>query len=239
MDTSKTTDASKRLETLATEAKKQFTLARKGSAASLLAHKAVGEALIEAKELCPNGYLKWAKENLDIGKQWCAHLTFLAANWADYDTARSWAEVKGQPLGRKEYGVEGAVALIKRYRKAMDPSAQDGGAAPKRPSKVSQLKGEVESLKRKLAEKEAQNELLWAQVAGAGISKLPEPLDDSTRRRAEKTGNLWRQGGTAGECTSAEQALRRMAAERGWLYEAFLKECGIERPVNWTSARAA
>ena len=47
--------------------------------------------------------------------------------------------------GRKEYGVDGAVALIKRYREETDPAAQKGEDAPKRKSKTSKLEAKVES----------------------------------------------------------------------------------------------
>src|SRR4051812_7178117 len=99
MDTSKNTDASKRLETLANEAKNKFTLARKGSEQSLLNYKAVGDILVQAKALRPRGFGKWTKDTLDIGKQWTSNLVFLSVNWSDYQGARSWAEDKGEILG--------------------------------------------------------------------------------------------------------------------------------------------
>ncbi|GEO16064.1 hypothetical protein [Microvirga aerophila] len=238
MPFSNETDADKRLEILAKEAKNNFTLAWNGSEASLRNYKAVGEALIEAKTLRPNGYLKWAKAHLDIGKQWCANLVFLALNWLDYEQARSWAEAEGQPLGRKEFGVDGAVALIKKYRKSMDPAAHDSGDAPKRETKVSKLEAEVESLKQQLAGVMAQNALLMARIAGA-VPKNPEPLDERTKDRARKESMLWRAGTTQGESAAAEERLRTMAQNRHWEFEAFLRECRIERPVNWTVAKAA
>jgi hypothetical protein len=241
MDRSKNTELDEKLEALATEAKNKFALARKGSEESLLNYKAVGEVLIEAKALRPKGYLAWAKEHLDIGKQWCANLVFLATNWPEYEQARSWAEEKGEILGRKEYGVDGAVALVKRYRKETNPATQKGEDSPKRASKTSMLEAKVESLERLVADLMAQNAGLMRELAGDVVRSMPAkpmPLDVQIRDKAQKVSRLWHSG-FYGEPGAAENILREMAQSRGWEFDAFLRECGIERPVDWTSAEAA
>jgi hypothetical protein len=238
MDRSKNTELNEKLEALATEAKAKFALARKGSWEALLNHKAVGCILLQAKELRPKGYLKWAKESLNIGKAWCANLTFLAGNWHEFEQAHSWAESKGEIVGHKGYGVEKAVALIKRYRKAMDPASKEAGEAPKRASKVRALEEEVENLQRQRDNLLLLNGQLMAKL-GSAAWKRPEPLDEAVKALAEKVSRLWRAGSTQGERESAEMRLKEMAQKRGWEFENFLSACRIERPVDWTSAEAA
>jgi hypothetical protein len=121
----------------------RLSTARGASEASLQEYRAIGEALIKAKPLLPGCYLKWAKETFGFGKQWCSNLTFLAASWTDYQQAKASAEDRGQLLTGKAHSVDGAVALIKGWKKASDPSPEEA-TTPQRP-KLSEVKANLEA----------------------------------------------------------------------------------------------
>ena len=130
------------VQTIAQDIENRLPTARGASEASLQEYRAIGEALIKAKPLLPGCYLKWAKETFGFGKQWCSNLTFLAASWNEYQQAKAWAEDQGRLLEGKVHSVDGAVALIKGWKKASDPSPEV--ATPQRP-KLSEVKANLEA----------------------------------------------------------------------------------------------
>jgi hypothetical protein len=65
------------------------------------------------------------------------------------------------------------------------------------------------------------------------------PLPEDIKKKAKKVSDRWHQGSTPHERSTAEGRLKVMALKHNWNFDAFLKACGLERPDNWTSARAA
>jgi hypothetical protein len=143
----------------------RLSTARGASEASLQEYRAIGEALIKAKPLLPGRYLKWAKETFGFGKQWCSNLTILAAYWNHYQQAKASAEDRGQLLTGKAHSVDGAVALIKGWKKASDPSPEEA-TTPQRP-KLSEVKANLEAACAELDAARVQIQERDAKVAEA------------------------------------------------------------------------
>lgn len=95
---------------------------------TLRSFRDIGRGLAEAKELIgptPKGaFGKWCEENFPFSKQWRARLMQLAAEWKAVEAAMAWAQGLGRVLGRKEYSVDGALALVAEWIKA-DPAGAE------------------------------------------------------------------------------------------------------------------
>jgi hypothetical protein len=95
---------------------------------TLLAFRDIGKALHEAKEAIgsiPRGaFGQWAEENgCGFSKEWRARLMLLASEWQEFETAMRWAEARGRKLGRTEFSVDGAIALLREWRQATEVRA--------------------------------------------------------------------------------------------------------------------
>ena len=157
--------------------------AQKSSEQSLDEHRAIGEALLRAKPLIRRGYLNWAKERFGFSKQWCARLTKVAETWDDCVKARSWAEEQGHAVN-SGYSVDGALALVRKWKSATLPAPQGNATSVKR-QKASELKSDLEAARTeleiarleiedkdaKLAEALARISDLEAQLAALGGGK--------------------------------------------------------------------
>lgn len=255
---STSTNAAVALKRITDQIRNDIEAATKSGSASLEAFRAVGEKLAEAKELLPRGkFGPWAVSEFGFQKEWRRCLLTLANDWHCLEQARSWAEANGRVLGRKEFSVNGAIDLIREWRTAIDPalqaaraekrarrsradagsSANAGGADHE--TELTKLRRNLNEALHHMAKQSARIEALETELR-AGIHPEIEPgVDDATKERARKAAVLWARGATDGECAAAESRLRDMAARCGLAFDAFLSECGIERPVHWTYAMAA
>jgi hypothetical protein len=86
---------------------------------TLLSFKRIGLSLIEAKDMLKDAgkgaFGAWCEERFNFSKEWRSRLMRLANDWAGFTAAKAWAEGLGRVLGRKEYSVDGALALIAEW----------------------------------------------------------------------------------------------------------------------------
>jgi hypothetical protein len=187
-------EATADVQAITQDIESRLSTARGASEASLQEYRAIGEALIKAKPLLPGRYLKWAKETFGFGKQWCSNLTFLAASWNDYQQAKASAEDRGQLLTGKAHSVDGAVALIKGWKKASGPSPEEA-TTPQRP-KLSEVRASLEEACAELAAARVQIQEKDAKLveALARISDLETQLAASgsgqSAYASEQTGTV-------------------------------------------------
>jgi hypothetical protein len=207
--------------------------------ASLAAYRDAGVALQELKALVPHGeFGRVADELCGNSKQWRACLMKLARDWENIEAAIRWAEEAGRSLGAKAYSVDGALALLKEWRRAQNPGAHS--AKPRcRPAKARtaiSVRGDVELIHRLHAARAYG--IGWEQRAAAKDMSEPERvrqnLSPECREKARKLAALWHRGGTAAESAAALNKLFDVAARLGWTLPALLRECAIESPADWT-----
>lgn len=90
---------------------------------TLISFRDIGANLAEAKEaLAGTGkgaFGKWCDEHFPFSKEWRARLMKLAAEWEYVREAMKWATSTGRILGRKEYSVDGALALADEWIKTI------------------------------------------------------------------------------------------------------------------------
>jgi hypothetical protein len=184
---------------------------------SLQAHCQAGIGLMRLKEMLPHGqFLNEVKTRFGIGKQWSASLMKLAHDWDDIEHAVTWARESG-PLS---LSVDGALALVKKWRQAMSgdiaddtpaPEPQRGAAGIRRMSKIEEeLRQQLEATQAELMQANARIRFLETEIA-----RLQSQVHPATEAYDEET--AIRSGGTLPD---------------------FLSECGVKSPVDWTNEDA-
>lgn len=134
----------------------------------------IGERLREAKEMIgtetKGAFGAWCEGNFPFSKEWRARLMKLAAEWPTILRVMDALEAKGKVLGRKEFSVDGALALVAAFCKEYPDDAAAMGlgekveAAKEQAAKAEQRKAERESAK---AETMTEAERLRAMLAEA------------------------------------------------------------------------
>lgn len=207
--------------------------------ASLLAYRDAGEALHELKALVPHGIFgQVATELCGCSKQWRACLMKLAREWSNVETALAWAEEAGRPLGAKAYSVEGALALLKEWRRAQNPAAYP--AKPRSSASKTRSASSIRENAQLIYQLHAAIAygVAWEQRFAAAYPPNPDrarqDLDDEHREKIRKVAALWQRGGTAGESAAAVDRLFEIADRLGWALPLLLRECAIESPRDWT-----
>lgn len=124
--------------------------------AMLVSFRDIGRSLHEAKEVIgtePKGaFGKWCEANFPFSKEWRARLMKLATEWSYVAAAMTWATDKmGRTLGRKEYSVDGALALVVEWIKAAPEEAEALGLG----ERVKAEEEKAEKARQRKAEKEA------------------------------------------------------------------------------------
>src|SRR5271166_4910792 len=115
------------VESLVSRCNESLQRGKQSGLASLEAHRDAGAALRELKELLPRGQFgPEAQARCGCSKQWRACLIKLDCEWDKIEAARRWAKTNGRELFRKAYTVDGALALLKVWRRA-----ENGDAGPK------------------------------------------------------------------------------------------------------------
>jgi hypothetical protein len=99
---------------------------------ALKASAEVGPGLTELKKHLGRGRFGHEVEaRLGITRQWCARLMKLGEEWPEITAAIEWAKA-GNRLTRSEYSVDGALALLKEWRRELngenaEPAKRKGG----------------------------------------------------------------------------------------------------------------
>jgi hypothetical protein len=233
---------------------------------SLAAFAQIGRDLLEAKEAIgptPRGaFGAWCEANFPFSKEWRARLMKLAGDWKAIRAAMAWAESKGQVLGRKEYSVDGAFALLEDYLTRAEISDVEDDCGAEYAERAREAEAKADERRRKKAEKDAEKgdkkseaETLREQLAEAlgRIRELEEELrrakggkakpeakeapgvDAATKARARKIYALATKGATEGERGAAMHKLVDIATKLGMTFEAFLEACGLE-PLDYQQA---
>lgn len=214
---------------------------------SLSAFAQIGRDLLEAKDAigpAPRGaFGAWCEANFPFSKEWRARLMKLAGDWKAIRAAMVWAESKGQVLGRKEYSVDGAFALLADYlakAEISDIEADCGAeyadrareaeakAAEKEQAKAGKAeakgkeKSEAETLREQLAEaleriRALEEELRRAKGGKAKPEAKQAPgVDAATKARARKIYALTTKGASEGERGAAIHKLSELAIKAGF-----------------------
>src|ERR1700730_13360064 len=158
----------------------------------------------------------------------------VAREWEDISCALGWADNTDAHLRHKANSVDGALALLRAWRKA-----QNGGARPKagtRARRPGPTEGEVADLKKKLsagARYIAVVEEELAACTGTPNGKR-SGIDDADRSKVQKVATLWLRPGTDGESPAGAHELRALSCRLGWPIRDLLHACEIEGPADWT-----
>jgi hypothetical protein len=152
---------------------------------SLKAFRDIGRGLIEAKDLIgtkPKGaFGAWCDANFPFSKEWRARLMRLAGEWPIVNASLAWAEREmKRTLGRKEYSVDGALALAAEFVK---------WAANLSPEDAADLKAAISGLAERIAEIHAKgsgegSDEGSGEGSGEG-SKKESPTEKLRRELAE------------------------------------------------------
>jgi hypothetical protein len=196
--------------------------------ASLTAYRDAGAALLELKEILPRGrFGPVARERCGCSKQWCARLMRLARDWDDVITAMSWAEGENSALLRKAYSPDGALTMLKAWRRAQSGDVQPEKAPRNRNSYLG-VQREIAELKHQLGAAKAYVKLLEDKVAKlrpAAETVWRGEIGDQLRAKLEKIAALWLRGGTDGERFSAVNKIHDEAQRLGWKLRDLVAEC--------------
>jgi hypothetical protein len=225
------------VESLVARCNESLQRGKDGGWASLTAYRDAGRALLELKDIVPRGQFGLvATERCGCCKQWRTRLMRLAREWGDIPHALEWAENSGSSLIRKAYSVDGALALLRAWRRI-----QSGDAQRKQPGTRRRRSGsmgrEIADLKEKLSPGAAYIAVLEDELAATQTPNgAHQDLDDADRSEVQKVAALWLRPGTHGEGLEAAHKLRALARRYGWPIGDLLHECGIEGPADWTFA---
>jgi len=228
------------LQALVLRYKDAVARGRKGGLASAQAYREAGAALRALKKLPPHGQFgRVAAEQCDCSKQWRSRLMALDRDSADVEAAWSWAESRGRQLGAKAYSVDGALSLVRQWRRVQCGAARTAQCSPAANRRRQSYLRENAMLRDRLSAAKAMIAVLEEQV-DASQSPAADPcqqdVDDQTRLKLEKAAGLWLRGGTDGERLSFADKLFGIARNLGWSLSAPLQAVSIEGPADWTFA---
>jgi chromosome segregation ATPase len=152
-------------------------------------------------------------EKFGITKQWAARIVKIYKSEADFYAARAYYETNGQPLRSRNLSLDGALTLIKDWKKETQTDTKED--EPRRP-RVKQVKTKVE-----LA---AELESLQEKFNDA--EKL---LSKAQQQAAEAADLRWQMA----EKEQREQALEQQLAEKeALLTESNIKIAELERKLG-------
>lgn len=205
---------------------------------SLEAFRDAGRALCAMKALLPPGrFGEIAEARCKFSKAWRARLMKLNIEWPNVVAAHRWAQGLGRMLGRREYSVDGALALAREHRRVLSGARPAASSRP-RPSsaKASDSSRIIAELRQKLVAQAiyaAELERELAQLRPAPTN--PQPISAELKTKVIKIAAHWLRGANDGERSNALRMLRAAARQRGWQFLAFLDECGLRSLVHFTS----
>jgi hypothetical protein len=225
------------LEGLVDRCNASLQCGEQGGLKSLEAYRDAGAALRELKELLPRGeFGPVAEARCQCCKQWRARLMQLDREWNNVLTALQWAESSRRQVGRKAYSVDGALALVKAWRRAASgntPPSPKGRTA--KPSSASLLRENAVFKDRLSAATELIEVLEEELVKFRSEEQHRQEIDASDRDEIHKMMACWLRGGTDGESYAAAHQLRGFACRLGWDHVLdLIRAC--EGKVHWTFA---
>jgi hypothetical protein len=192
----------------------------RGGPERLEAHRQIGEALLRAKEIVPNNFVKWSDETFGRGPQWRATHMTVARRWDDITEARTWAEGEGSKLATL-YSVDGALELLDAWAAATGHES----SKPKR-SLPKKAKTSAADLCRKQSADEreiaALRQQLQEQSDEAAHFRLQLPVDIRSEARALAVR-------ACALDAQAERQLRDIAREHRWLFRSLCDDLGGDR----------
>ena len=231
------TNSQAALEDLVDRCNASLQRGKQGGLASLEAYRDAGAALRELKELLPRGQFgPVAEARCQCCKQWRARLMQLDREWNNVLTALRWAESSGRQVGRKAYSVDGALALIKAWRRAESghaPSSPKGRTA--KPSSASLLRENAVFKDRLSASTELIKVLEEELAKSRSVEQQRQEIHASDRDEIHKSTACWLRGGTDGESYAAARQLHGFACRLGWDHVLDLVRA-CEGKVDWTFA---
>lgn len=155
--------------------------ARDGGLVCLEAYRDAGATLLALKLLLPRGQFgPVADERCHCSKQWRARLMKLHRRWDDILSAVRWAEGCAVDLGRKAHSVDGALALLKKWRRATNGDGQPTPTARNASSRSDSLAAKNALLREQLSEARAyiaslERELAKLRPAGSDWQEVESP----------------------------------------------------------------
>jgi hypothetical protein len=178
------------IDALVAHYKESLERGRQSGLESLQAFRDAGAALCQIKDIAGRGkFGAIADQRCGRSKQWRARLMMLDRNWDDIKRALQWAEGLSRELGARAFSVDGALALLKEWRRAQDSTTHPTTRATRsRPvgreallREMATLKSENAALKNQLSAAKTDIVGLEEQLA-ALRSSMPaaQPLDDRT-----------------------------------------------------------
>jgi hypothetical protein len=205
--------------------------------ASLEAYRDVGAALRELKELLPRGQFgPVAQARCGCSKQWRACLIKLDCEWDNIEAARRWAETKARELLRKAYSVDGALALIRAWRRAASSAAPSNlKHRTAKPSSASLLRENAVFKYRLNASTELIKVLEEELAKFRSVEQQQQEIHAPDRDEIHKLTACWLRGGTDGESYAAARQLLGFACRLGWDHVLDLVRA-CEGKVDWTFA---
>jgi hypothetical protein len=222
------------IESLVARCNESLQRGKDGGLASLTAYRDAGSALLELKEVLPRGQFgPVATERCRCSKQWRARLMQLAREWGDIRRALEWADGRGADVSDKAYSVDGALALLRAWRRI-----QSGKQPGTRRRRSGSKQSENIKLKQRLSAAVRYIAVVEEELADCAANPNGErqDLDPADLSKTQKVATLWLCPGTDGEGLAAAHKLRALARRYGWPIRDLLHECGIEGPADWTFA---
>ena len=163
--------------------------AEKSGRDSLEAYRRVGEGLAEAKEILGSeaALNAWCLLRYTFGRAWRFRLMKLAREWSSVTAALEWAETQqGRTLGKTEFSVNGALALVAEHRRATvapDTTEQTTTTVSSSPTRKPSLREQLsmvttqrEEAETKLAEAVERIRRLEEELASANAKQSHAPV---------------------------------------------------------------
>jgi hypothetical protein len=210
---------------------------KQGGLASLEAYRDAGAALRELKELLPRGQFgPVAQARCSCSKQWGARLMQIDREWNGVVAALLWAETNARELLRKAYSVDGALVLLKVWRKAERGNAPTNPTCRTAKPSSASLLHENAVFKDRLSAATGLIKVLEEELAKSrSVEQQRQEIDASDRDAIHKTMACWLRGGTDGKSYAAAHQLRGFACRLGWDHVLdLIRAC--EGKVDWTFA---
>ena len=129
-----------------------------------------------------------AEQRCGCSKQWRARLMSLDRQWKDVEAALRWADGLGPELGGRAYSVDGALRLLRQWRRVQSGTA---GSGPNKSAKrrAAGASRERQGLKEKLNAAQAVIKVLEEEIERLEATTLREhrqEVDDATKAQASE-----------------------------------------------------
>jgi hypothetical protein len=205
---------------------------------SIEAFREAGRGLCAIKKVLRHGLFgKYVETECGCSRQWAGRLRKLHEDWDSYLAAKDWKQKSGRSLSSKAFTLDGALSLIREYRRAQNggPKSFQGGS---RKSLAERAHAELDAI---MQAADAYARFLEEEVAKfvpAAPHSERETLTEEAKDMIEELAELWLRGATEDERFTAISGLYELAHQLGWSLRDLLRECGVDRKVSFPFARA-